>query len=109
MKDFGAFLGTVFLLSVMSLPTLAQSAGSQQENTAPQQQQSSNSQQSNSSATRTTSSANFSAKSADADSIPPTFGAPPDLVQPLNLQPLFVSIGRAERSFKSSSYTSPGS
>src|ERR1700741_1682899 len=54
MKDFGAFLGTVFLLSVMSLPTLAQSAGSQQENTAPQQQQNSNSQQSNSSATRTT-------------------------------------------------------
>ena len=54
MKYFGAFLGAVFLSSVMSLPTLAQSAGSQQENTAPQQQQNSNSQQSNSSATRTT-------------------------------------------------------
>ena len=53
MKYFGAFLGTVFLSSVMSLPTLAQSAGSQQEKTAPQQQQNSNSQQPNGSANRT--------------------------------------------------------
>lgn len=53
MKYFGAFLGTVFLSSLISFPALAQSAGSQQENTSPQQQQNRNSQQSNSSATRT--------------------------------------------------------
>ena len=53
MKYFGAFLGTVFLSSLMSFPAFAQNAGNQQENTAPQQQQSRNAPQSNGNATRT--------------------------------------------------------
>ena len=47
MKHLSSIFGLLALSTFMSLPTFAQSAGSQQENNAPQQQQKSNAHQDN--------------------------------------------------------------
>jgi hypothetical protein len=53
MKHFNKIFGLLALSAFMSLPTFAQSAGSQQENNAPQQQEKTNAQQAEGTAART--------------------------------------------------------